>query len=133
MTAPVDLPQLTTMLERATQGSWEGSHGGCTEQGNVAEIIEAPGQHGHKLIAYGQMTRNDRRLIVAAISALPALIAELTAARERLAGEGERMMREALLWADEHADDQDMNHVNFRVGAGSRARTALATLTKDPH
>lgn len=41
-------------------------------------------------------------------------------------GEVERM-REALAWIDYHCDDQDMNHVNFRVGAGSRARAALQT------
>lgn len=34
-------------------------------------------------------------------------------------------LREVLEWADRHADDQDMNHVNYRIGVGSRARTAL--------
>ncbi|WP_281277176.1 hypothetical protein [Sphingomonas olei] len=40
-------------------------------------------------------------------------------------------MRAALEWIDYHKDDQDMNHVNFRIGAGSRARDALAALKEN--
>jgi hypothetical protein len=40
-------------------------------------------------------------------------------------------LRAALEWIDYHKDDQDMNHVNFRIGAGSRARDALAALKEN--
>lgn len=35
---------------------------------------------------------------------------------------------DVLRWIDEHGADQDMSHVNFRVGAASRAQCALAAL-----
>lgn len=36
-------------------------------------------------------------------------------------------LREALSWIALHGDDQGMNHVNFRIGAASRARATLST------
>ena len=125
MTAPVDLPQLTALLERADSKGW-----GLDVDGDLTARVPTCWREGAWVNEQG---RANAALVVAAIAALPALIAELTAARERLAGEEGRVMREALLWADEHADDQDMNHVNFRVGAGSRARTALTILERISH
>lgn len=47
-------------------------------------------------------------------------IASTRAAAERIAE-----LEGALNWIDLHGDDQDMNHVNYRIGAASRARAAL--------
>lgn len=34
-------------------------------------------------------------------------------------------LEDALQWAADNADNQDMNHVNYRIGIGSRARAVL--------
>ena len=45
------------------------------------------------------------------------MLADLVAERDR--------MREALEAIDYHKDNQDMNHLDFRIYAGSEARAAL--------
>ena len=94
MTAPVDLPQLTALQERATQRPWEHPYGirvkGDDQFIAACDVLRRYGANDGFVEAQANAA-----LIVAAVNALPALIAELTAARERLAGE-EGRVREAV-------------------------------------
>ena len=87
MTAPVDLPQLTALLERADSKGW-----GLDVDGDLTARVPTCWREGAWVNEQG---RANAALVVAAIAALPALIAELTAARERLA-ELEQMHDECI-------------------------------------
>ena len=80
MTAPVDLPQLTALLERhkAAQEARAALHRRYPDE--TSDEIEAKFS-----AASGEVLVSEALLSAAAVNALPALIAELTAARERLA------------------------------------------------
>ena len=39
-----------------------------------------------------------------------------------------KLAREALEWIDYHKDNQDMSHLDFRIGAGNQASESLAAI-----
>ena len=91
MTAPVDLPQLTALLERATPQLVDG-----TASVKAIEALLRAAYLGQRPRARNEPRYvEDAELIVALCNSAPALIAELTAARERLA-ELERMHDECI-------------------------------------
>ena len=93
MTAPVDLPQLTALQEDAqtatsflaiTKGY---GHMPSREGQRMAGFFYS----NEDAIAADTLPAHSMGAITRLVAALPALIAELTAARERLAGEAERV------------------------------------------
>ena len=109
----VDLPQLTALLERANL-PWARADWSCDDgpdrwtieasqpDPRVAQGFTSVWPDAIQKIRVAKVDESDDPefygdLIVAAVNALPALIAELTAARERLAGEAE-----ATAWLIEH-------------------------------
>ena len=39
-----------------------------------------------------------------------------------------KLAREALEWIDYHKDNQDMSHLDFRIGAGNQASESLSAI-----
>lgn len=117
-----EIGELEALLERATPGPWEGGHDGIAEMNNVSEFIKAG--NGDWLIAYGQLSRDDRRLIVALRNHAPALIARLrTAEAERDAAirEMSSYARQAAEWQVRYEGSEAAGAVE---GWRDRAHTA---------
>ena len=110
-----DLSKLRELLEKATPGPWETRHNLDWGSSMILGKHESRPVVADVLRAMGGVAHCDANLIVAAVNALPHLIAELTTAREALT-QIERLGSDGEHSGDRHARCRDIARTALRSG-----------------
>lgn len=117
MTSP---DELRGLLAGATSLPWIGSFDGLERYRNVCEIVRGADD---TIIAYGEMSRDDRMLIVAAVNALPGLLDHIARLEGRVEA-GKRFLDKAnAAWAA----GEPSHRVRDMLDAADAFRDALTT------